>query len=71
MVDVSKKLDKIEEMISKGQYFVMNRPRQYGKTTTIYLLEQRLKEEYLIISCSFEGLGNNFFMTRNILVIKY
>lgn len=61
MADVHEKLDKIEDMISKGQYFVMNRPRQYGKTTTIYLLEQRLKEDYLIISCSFEGLGNNFF----------
>ena len=38
MVNIDKKLEKIEKMINKGEYFVINRPRQYGKTTTMYLL---------------------------------
>lgn len=35
MVDISKKLEKIEEKIDHGLYFTINRARQYGKTTTM------------------------------------
>ena len=61
MVNISKKLNKIESMVRSGEYFVINRPRQYGKTTTMYMLEQDLKDEFLIISISFEGLGDLIF----------
>lgn len=61
MVDINNKLIKIENMVRKGEYFVINKPRQYGKTTTMYMLEQDLKDEYLILSISFEGLGNLIF----------
>lgn len=61
MVDISKKLKKIKSMVSDGDYFVINRPRQYGKTTTMYMLEQELKDEYLILSISFEGVGDLIF----------
>lgn len=61
MVDISKKLSKIECMVRSGDYFVINRPRQYGKTTTMYMLEQALKDEYLVLSISFEGLGDLIF----------
>jgi hypothetical protein len=58
MADVSKKLDMILEIVSRGDYFTINRPRQYGKTTVIYLLKQRLMEnkEYLALNISFEGI---------------
>jgi hypothetical protein len=42
MADVSRKVDQVMEMIARGDYFAVNRPRQYGKTTLMYLLEQRL-----------------------------
>ncbi|RII32985.1 AAA family ATPase [Clostridium chromiireducens] len=61
MVDITNKLIKIKNMINRGDYFVINRPRQYGKTTTMYLLEQDLKDEYLVLSISFEGLGDLIF----------
>lgn len=61
MVDITNKLNKIEKMVHSGDYFVINRPRQYGKTTTMYMLEQVLKDEYLIINISFEGLGDLIF----------
>ena len=61
MVDITDKLRKIEKMVHSGDYFVINRPRQYGKTTTMYMLEQALKDEYLILSISFEGVGDKFF----------
>jgi hypothetical protein len=61
MVDITNKLMKIKNMIHRGDYFVINRPRQYGKTTTMYMLEQELKDEYLVLSISFEGLGDLIF----------
>lgn len=60
MADMSKKLDKITEMVFNGDYFTIDRPRQYGKTTTMYLLKKRLKENknYLVINISFEGIDS-------------
>ena len=60
MVDIAAKLDAILPMVADGDYFVINRPRQYGKTTTLFLLEQRLRQdaEYLPILMSFEGISS-------------
>lgn len=35
MVDTSGKIDQIVRMVEKGNYFTINRARQYGKTTTL------------------------------------
>jgi hypothetical protein len=64
MVDTSGKIAEILVLIEKGKYFTMNRPRQYGKTTTLYFLEKALTDRYLLISTSFEGLGEEKFKTE-------
>ena len=66
MVDIKKKLDKTIKLIEYGDYFIINRPRQYGKTTIISLLEEILKknDEYLPISISFEGIGDSEFESQ-------
>ncbi|MCW6084102.1 AAA family ATPase, partial [Clostridium botulinum] len=58
MVDISNKLDSILKLVNNEEYFIINRPRQYGKTTTLYMLEKRLNsmEEYLPIKISFEAI---------------
>ncbi|HLP61071.1 MAG TPA: AAA family ATPase, partial [Candidatus Deferrimicrobium sp.] len=63
MVDISGKINEIFKMVEQGDYFVINRPRQYGKTTTIYTLNRLLKtfEEYFPINTSFEGIGQEGF----------
>jgi hypothetical protein len=63
MVDTSNKIDKIIDLIENEEYFIINRPRQYGKTTTLFLLYNRLKqtEIYLPIKISFEGIGDIIF----------
>ena len=61
MVDISDKLEKIKVLIENEEYFVINRPRQYGKTTTLTALEKSLSGEYLVISISFEGIGDVIF----------
>ena len=61
MVDISGRIDIIvQNYISKGKYFTINRARQYGKTTTLYLLEQRLKDQYMVIRLSFEAADEMF-----------
>lgn len=57
MVDISDKLRQIIGLIEKGQYFSINRARQFGKTTTFASLSRILKDEYLVIRLSFEGMG--------------
>ncbi|MCL2063914.1 MAG: AAA-like domain-containing protein [Candidatus Cloacimonetes bacterium] len=66
MVDTSEKIKQIMVMIGRGNYFVINRPRQYGKTTTLALLEKELltTEEYLPIRLSFEGIGGRMFASE-------
>ncbi|MCL2064618.1 MAG: AAA-like domain-containing protein [Candidatus Cloacimonetes bacterium] len=60
MVDTSEKIDKILTMIVDGDYFVINRPRQYGKTTTLATLRRELlkTDDYLPTRLSFEGVGD-------------
>ncbi|BDU49834.1 AAA-like domain-containing protein [Haliovirga abyssi] len=63
MVNITSKIDRIiKDLISEGDYFTINRPRQYGKTTTMYLLDKKLQKnkEYLLIKVSFEGIGEEF-----------
>ncbi|MEJ6952101.1 AAA-like domain-containing protein [Natronospora cellulosivora (SeqCode)] len=66
MVDISNKLDQIESLVEKGKYFTINRPRQYGKTTSMHLLEKRLEaKDYLPIFISFEGIGDDVFKAED------
>lgn len=40
MVNLDSRLEAIKKMIDAGQYFTINKARQYGKTTTLRALEQ-------------------------------
>ncbi|MCL2059073.1 MAG: AAA-like domain-containing protein [Oscillospiraceae bacterium] len=61
MVDIGDRLAQIKKMVDYGDYFTINRARQYGKTTTLSLLEELLKDEYIVTLISFEGLGDECF----------
>jgi len=61
MADTSEKIRQIaDSYVSFGKYFTINRARQYGKTTTLYLLEERLKKDYIVLSMSFESADELF-----------
>ena len=66
MVDVTEKLDKIIRMIKSGDYFTINRPRQYGKTTTLFTIRRILleKDDFLPVKISFEGVSDFSFETE-------
>ena len=61
MVNINDRLEQIQTLIDDGKYFVINRARQYGKTTTLHMLAQKFSSEYQIFSISFEGLGNSSY----------
>ena len=61
MVDTEKRFKAVENLIDRGNYFTINRARQYGKTTMLQTIRRRLSDKYLIIKTSFEGLGDESF----------
>ena len=63
MADVSKKLASTLQLVQKKKYFIINRPRQYGKTTMLYILAKTLREQgdYVVFNISFEGIGDDIF----------
>jgi len=61
MVDIGGKIAEIKKLVDNGDYFTINRARQYGKTTTLYELEKKLSGEYLVVKISFERLGDESF----------
>jgi len=61
MVDISDKLEQIKKLIDNEFYFTINRPRQYGKTTTLNEINIAFKDIYLVINMSFEGIGDIVF----------
>ena len=66
MVDISKRLEKMKMLVEEREYFVINRARQYGKTTTLAALENYLADEYIVISISFQGWGDSTFASEEI-----
>ncbi len=68
MVDTSRRFEGVESLIDKGKYFTINRARQYGKTTMLQTIRRRLSDRYLVISISFEGVGDSGFESEKAFV---
>lgn len=61
MIDLQNRLKAIRKMIERGQYFVINQGRQYGKTTILKALFEYLKNDYFIFSLDFQLLSHKDF----------
>ena len=61
MVDIAERLEIIRKMVAQGNYFCINRGRQYGKTTTLEALTVTLASEYTVFKLSFEGASPESF----------
>ncbi len=73
MVDTSQKIEKIMQLVEDGQYFTINRPRQFGKTTTLSLLSKRLnlREDYLALSISFEEIDSDTYQHQERFIATF
>ena len=70
MVRLDERLEKIKRLfVDRGKYFVINRGRQYGKTTTLRALAEYLKQDYLVLSMDFQMVGTDEF--RNEAVFSH
>lgn len=62
MVRLDERLEEIKRLyVDRGKYFVINRGRQYGKTTTLYALEAYLGDEYHVFSLDFQMFSSANF----------
>ncbi|MCM1123049.1 MAG: ATP-binding protein [Eubacterium sp.] len=69
MVCLDDRLDQIKRLyIDSGKYFMINRGRQYGKTTTLRALAEYLKDDYMVVSMDFQGIGAEEFIDAQIFV---
>lgn len=57
MVNLEDRLQQIKSMVDLGQYFIINRARQYGKTTTLHALEEFLEADYTVVSMDFQMIS--------------
>ena len=64
MVDVSGRVAQMRAMVDAGDYFCVNRPRQYGKTTTLAALRQALVSDYEVAGLSFQRLSHADFASE-------
>ncbi len=65
MVNRAECVRRIQRMVDAGDYFTMNRARQYGKTTTLFALAKALARSKLVISLDFQALGSMSFQSEN------
>ena len=70
MADISHKYTDTMDYINTGEYFIINRPRQYGKTTLLYTIARtvRANSEYVAFNISFEGIGDAVFTDEKVFV---
>lgn len=62
MVRLDDRLEKIKSLfVDRGKYFIINRGRQYGKTTTLRALAEYLKDDYLVVSMDFQMMSTASF----------
>ncbi len=65
MVKLDSRLAEIKEMVDAGDYFTINRARQYGKTTILRALKKYLQEEYYVVLMDFQRFGAASFENEN------
>lgn len=66
MVDIHNRLEEIKTYVDAGEYFTINRARQYGKTTTLMGLAEYLVPDYVVLSLDFQKIGHEEFQNGTI-----
>ncbi len=62
MVRLDERLGRITKLyVDRKKYFVINKGRQYGKTTTLRALAKYLDGDYIVFSLDFQQMGTRTF----------
>ena len=65
MVNIDARLEQIRAMVDRGEYFTINRARQFGKTTTLRALGHFLKDKYRVVNLDFQMISEAKFRTEH------
>lgn len=72
MVRLDDRIKKIKQLfVDRGKYFVINRGRQYGKTTTLRALAEYLRDEYVVLSMDFQMMSMGNFADESTFVVSF
>lgn len=64
MVNLDSRLQEIRCLVERGDYFTINRARQYGKTTTLRALSQYLQKDFVVLPLSFQRMSTAKFQNE-------
>jgi energy-coupling factor transporter ATP-binding protein EcfA2 len=67
-VKLTSRLEEIRRMIAAGEYFVISKARQYGKTTLLRALAEYLKDDYQVLSLDFQNIESDEFANGDAFV---
>ncbi len=68
MVDLASRLEQVRRMVDAGEYFIISKARQYGKTTLLRALAEYLEEKYLVISLDFQNIESDEYINGSTFV---
>lgn len=72
MVDLAERLAQVRILVDAGNYFTINRARQFGKTTTLNALTGYLNHEYYVVSMDFQmQMSNAKFKNENSFALAF
>jgi len=68
MAGLKARLQAIKEMADDGEYFYINRARQYGKTTVLRALAEELRRGYVVADLDFQRMSSADFERESAFV---
>lgn len=71
MIGLQSRLKAIKEMVDRGDYFTINKARQYGKTTILQALTDYLEKDYEVISLDFQRMSALSFESEQLFVAAF
>lgn len=71
MVNIDKRLEEIKVLVDDENYLIINKARQYGKTTTLIALSRLLQKDNYVVFIDFQTFGEAEFRTENIFSISF
>lgn len=72
MVRLDERLRRIRQsFVDQRKYFIINRGRQYGKTTTLMALEKYLRRDYTVLFMDFQKMSAACFESENRFALAF
>lgn len=71
MVDLKSRIASVRKMVDDGEYFTINRARQFGKTTLLNILADDLRRDYVVVNLDFQTMGMESFRNESAFVAAF